>query len=194
MWLAHLRGARRIIDGFVARQNTANAAGWVTTALAIAKDGEAWKGAEFPQDQWLEWVRVQWLACTLQPAGTDINSLQSLLKWYVDETNKKKAAAWQPADVTKSKLLAAQAALDTALSRHARAQKKDAEAAQRAAAAEKGAREAVALADGAAKDGGPLPASFPYRVLADALRLQGKADEAAQAEKSAAAAAHHNPD
>lgn len=194
MWLAHARGVRRLIELAVAKNDPRLATGWAAKAIEIVKNGEAWKGTEFPQDQWLEWVRVVWLSTTLQATGAELNPQQSLLRFYVGEAAKCAPAPYQPADLTRSKALAAQAALDTALARFARLSKKDAEATPRAAAAEKGAREAIALAEAVAQAGGPLPGPFPYRILADALRLLGKTDEAAQAEKSASGAALRNPD
>ena len=86
MWLAHARGVRRLIELALAKGDAKLGTGWASKAIEIAKNGEAWKGAEFPQDQWFEWVRIVWLSTTLQTTAPDLNPQQ------VNEILKRKLA------------------------------------------------------------------------------------------------------
>lgn len=194
MWLAHTRGARRVLELALAKGDAAAAAGWAAKGVDIAKSGEAWKSAEFTQEQWLEGARVVALAAGLQTALDKLTPLRGLLGYYVKEAAKAAPPPWADADAARSQVLAAEALVAGVEARYARLSKNEAEAARQAAAAEAKAREAVSLAEKAAQGGGPLPAAFPYRALAEALRAGGKAADATAAEKAAWAAAAKHPD
>jgi tetratricopeptide (TPR) repeat protein len=194
MWHAHARAARRVVEIGLAKNDVRSALGWARKAVEVVKSGEAWKSAEFSQDQWLEGVRVLTLACEVEATQEALGSLRGLMGYYVREAAKDAPPAYEAAEVTRAKVLAAQAALALVEARFARVLKKEADAAKFLAESEKLARESIALREGVAKAGGLLPASFAWHVLADVLRLTGRAPDAAEADKQAWAAQARNPE
>ncbi len=194
MWHAHARGARLLVEIALAKADARAAAGWSRKGVDVVKNGEAWKSAEFPQDQWLEGVRVLALACEVETTLEAVRPLRGLLDWYVKQAAQDAPPPYQAPEVTKAKVLTAQAALAVVDARLARLQKKEAEATAALAKAETAVREAIGLREEAAKAGGLLPGAFAYHVLGDVQRLQGKAAEAAATDKLAWGASARNPE
>jgi serine/threonine-protein kinase len=185
MWHAHARGTRLLVEIALAKGDTRAADGWAKKAVDVVQKGEAWKSAEFTQDQWLEGVRVLALACEIEATKEGLTPLRGLLGWYVKQAGATAAPPYQAAEVTRAKLATAQAALALVNARYARLEKKEADAVKHLAAAEASVREAIALREQAAQTGGLLPGAFPYHVLADVQRLAGKTAEAADTDKKA---------
>ncbi|MDJ0976316.1 MAG: protein kinase [Planctomycetota bacterium] len=195
MWVAHANTLRRLGEAGLWKQgDRRQEAAFAENAWQIARKGASYKEKELSKRGWLALCRVIWVRAMYESDPVKLQSLGSMLRWWLQLAQKAPALAYESTDLTAARELTAQAMLEyvNALAHHRGGKGEPAKTAFEKAAAL--AREAIAKREAVAKNEERLASSLPHRVLGFALMGLGTKNEASAAFAAGRKADLTNPD